>query len=237
MWTLITRLPLPAELYPRDASGLSAQALTVIPIAGGLFGAIAALPAQLLSLALPPAVCAWIACGIYAALGWGLHLDGWSDMCDAIGSGKRGEDMRSVMKDPHTGSYGVVGVVVAISIRASLLSSIDPGMWVAVSSLAGGVGRLSCAAAAYIGRYPWDSGIARGIVRDFNGRYFILAIVAACPFLALSPPAALSGIAVACLAGGGLASWSNGIMGGANGDILGAAAVLGELLVLSICAV
>jgi adenosylcobinamide-GDP ribazoletransferase len=237
MWTLITRIPIPAELYPKDVSELSAQALIVIPIAGGLFGVIAALPAWLLSLALPHLVCAWIACGIYVALGWGLHIDGWSDMCDAIGSGKRGQDMRAVMKDPHTGSYGAAGVVIAISVRAALLSSIDPGMWLTVSALAGGVGRLSCAAAAYVGRYPWDSGIARGMVRDFNGWHFALSITAACLLIALAPLTALFGIVAACLAGGGLALWSNGRMGGTNGDILGAGAVLGELLVLSICAV
>jgi adenosylcobinamide-GDP ribazoletransferase len=237
MWTFITRIPLPAELYPRDASELSAGTLVVIPIAGGLFGAVAALPAWILSLALPHTACAWIACGIYVALGWGLHIDGWSDVCDAVGSGKRGPEMRAVMKDPHTGSYGVAGVVTAISIRASLLSSIDPGIWMPSCALAGGIGRLACAAAAYTGRYPWDFGIAHDIVRNFDGRCLLLSLLAACPLLALAPLHAPLGMAVVCLAGGTLAFWSNGIMGGTNGDVLGAAAVLGELLMLSICAV
>ena len=235
MWTLITRIPLPSGLYPRDASELSSGALAVVPLVGGLFGAAAALPAWAVSFALPRPACAWIACGIYVALGWGLHIDGWSDMCDAIGSGKRGPDMRAVMKDPHTGSYGVAGVVAVISIRASLLSSIDPGMWAQACALAGGVGRLACAAAAHAGRYPWDSGIARGMVRGFDGRHLLISLLAACPFLALSPLPALLGGVLACLAGCGLALWSNGAMGGANGDILGAAAVVGELLTLSAC--
>jgi adenosylcobinamide-GDP ribazoletransferase len=233
MWTLITRIPL---WYQPNTLELSASALTVIPLAGGLFAAVAALPAWLLSFALSPGVCAWIASGVYTALGWGLHLDGWGDMCDGIGSGRHGEEMRAIMKDPHSGTYGVAGVVLAISIRASLLSSVEPGRWIAVCAVAGGVGRLACAAAAYAGRYPWSEGMARGIVIDFHLRHLLYAILASCPFLVLAPAGTVVGAALSCAAGAGLALWSNRRMGGTNGDIIGAAAVLGEIFTLAILA-
>ncbi|MDR1885311.1 MAG: adenosylcobinamide-GDP ribazoletransferase, partial [Synergistaceae bacterium] len=64
--------------------------------------------------------------------------------------------------------------------------------------------------------------------------HLLAAILAACPFIVIAPAASSAGAAAAVIAGAALALWSNKRMGGTNGDILGAAAVLGELLTLAI---
>ncbi len=235
-WMLFTRIPLPAAWLPREARLPDADDLALVPVAGAVFGLLAALPAQLALLALPPLPAAWISCVVYALFGWTLHLDGWGDLWDGIGSGRRGEAMRAVMKDSNCGAFGVTGIVLALSLRAALLAAVHPALWLPACALAAGVGRYGIAAAAYVGEYPWEKGMGLTNVRNFKGYQLFCATLATCLLLPLGPIAWLGGILTAGLSGAGLALWSNRTLGGTNGDVLGASAVLGELLVLACCA-
>lgn len=236
LWALMTRIPLPASVWPRGVMPGGADALTMAPLVGAALGMISAAPAVLLSLIVPSAPCAWIACGIYVICGWSLHLDGWGDLWDGIGSGKSGEAMRTIMKDSRSGSFGVSGIVLAISIRASLLASIPAELWLPACAAAGGAGRFACAASAYVGRYPWEAGMARDYVNGFQGYQFFCAFLAALPLLLLSPAGVAAGLLLTSLTGISVAFWANKRLDGVNGDVLGAAAVLGELLVMIVCA-
>lgn len=236
LWALIARIPLPQRWWPEKGDlPRGADALTMMPLAGGALGLISVLPAWLLSFVIPPAPCAWIACGLYTVAGWSLHLDGWGDLWDGVGSGKRGEGMRAVMKDSRSGSFGVAGIVLAIAIRASLLSAIAPDSWPAVCAVAGGVGRFASPSAARWGEYPWESGMARDFVLGFDGCRLFFAFAAACLLLPLAPLGGAMGILLSGGAGAAMGLWANRAMGGAGGDVLGAAAVLGEILVLICC--
>lgn len=46
-----------------------------------------------------------------ATVNRGLHYDGLADVCDAAGSGKRGEEFRKILKDSRIGSFGVMGLI------------------------------------------------------------------------------------------------------------------------------
>lgn len=238
-WTLISRIPLPKKWWPKSAEYPGgADALTMAPLAGGVLGLISALPAWLLAQAIPPAPCAWIACGLYTVAGWSLHLDGWGDLWDGVGSGKKGDAMREVMKDSRSGSFGVAGIVLAISIRASLLSAISVDLWIPACVASGGIGRFATVVSAYLGKYPWAEGMAKDFVDNFKGYQLFCASLAACVLLPFTPFAGwVGGILCAGLAGAGLALWANRELGGTNGDVLGASAVSGELLVLICCAI
>ncbi len=236
LWTLTARIPLPKKWWPEIAPP-AADALAMMPLAGGILGFLSTLPAWLLAFAVPPAACAWIACGIYTIAGWSLHLDGWGDLWDGVGSGRRGEEMRAVMKDSRSGSFGVAGIVLAIGVRAALLSVIDMEQWLAVCVVAGGVGRFASAAAACVGVYPWEAGLGKDFVTGFKGYQLFCAFLASCLLFPFAPLGWLIGVPLTCLAGVALALWANRALDGTNGDILGAAAVLGEILVLIACAV
>lgn len=41
----------------------------------------------------------------------GIHLDGLTDVCDALGSHSEPERRLEIMKDPHVGAFGVLGMV------------------------------------------------------------------------------------------------------------------------------
>jgi adenosylcobinamide-GDP ribazoletransferase len=237
VWVLVARIPLPSALF-KDVTELpSADDMALLPAAGALLGLVAVLPAWLLALFAPPAACAWIACGIYIIAGWSLHLDGWGDLWDGIGSGKRGEAMRAVMKDSRIGSFGVAGIVLAIAVRASLFSGMDAGEWLSAAIVSSGVGRFAINITALTGEYPWDSGMGRDIVRGFKGYQLFCSLLVTFLLFPLDPLAWTAGIVLASLAGFAFAQWANKNLGGTNGDVLGASAVMAELIVLIFCAI
>ncbi|NEX78098.1 adenosylcobinamide-GDP ribazoletransferase [Bacillus thermocopriae] len=47
----------------------------------------------------------------------GIHLDGWMDTSDAYFSYRDQEKRLSIMKDPRTGAFGVLSVIVLLSMR------------------------------------------------------------------------------------------------------------------------
>jgi adenosylcobinamide-GDP ribazoletransferase len=231
VWVLLTRIPLPEALRPKTFTLPSADDMTMMPLVGGLFGLLTALPAWLISAAVPPVVSAWIACAIYTVLGWSLHLDGWGDMWDGIGSGARGEVMRTIMKDSRVGAFGVAGIAFAIAIRASIIGSIKPEAWISACAVAGGVGRFGANVTILFGKYPWEEGMARDIVRNFKGYQLFCSFLASCFLFPLAPAGWFAGMVLSCAAAASLAYWADKNLGGVNGDVIGASAVLCELLV------
>ncbi|ATX82833.1 cobalamin-5'-phosphate synthase [Mariprofundus ferrinatatus] len=102
----LTRIPMPSLSGFRDEE-LSSSAIW-FPLVGLTLG-------LLLVLATAAVSNAWLA-SLVALLVWiiitgGLHLDGASDLADALGAAHRDpERLLAVMKDPHTGSFGVVAI-------------------------------------------------------------------------------------------------------------------------------
>ncbi|MDR1508733.1 MAG: adenosylcobinamide-GDP ribazoletransferase [Synergistaceae bacterium] len=237
VWTLITRIPLPGTSRQRTRALPSADAMTMIPVAGGLFGILAALPAWIISAAAPPVASAWIACAIYTVLGWSLHLDGWGDLWDGVGSGARGDALRAVMKDSRVGAFGVAGIAFAIAIRAALIGAMEPGGWISACAVAGGVGRFGANVTVLFGKYPWKEGMGRDIVRNFKGYQLFCSFLAACFLFPFAPLGWTAGMILSGAAGASLAYWAGKNLGGVNGDVIGASAVLCELLVLLACSV
>lgn len=50
-----------------------------------------------------------------------FHEDGFADTCDGFGGGWTKEQILAIMKDSRVGTYGVVGLVLLILIKAALL--------------------------------------------------------------------------------------------------------------------
>jgi adenosylcobinamide-GDP ribazoletransferase len=233
VWSLITRIRIPGVSRNENFSLPSAEAMIALPLAGGLFGLLSALPAWLAAKAIPHQGAAWIACALYAALGWSIHLDGWGDLWDGIGSGKRGDELRRVLKDPRAGAFSVAAITLAIGTRAALMADIDPAMWLEVCLVSCGVGRFGANVAACLGKYPWEEGMGRDIVRNFGWRQLACSAVAAIALFPFAPKAFALGMITSSLGGAALAGWAEKNLGGVNGDVIGASAVLGEILTMA----
>jgi adenosylcobinamide-GDP ribazoletransferase len=236
VWSLITRIRIPEKFIPAGSPLPPADAIIFMPLAGGLFGLIAALPARMISPVIPPQGAAWLAVALYSALGWSLHLDGWGDVWDGVGSGKRGDALRTVMKDARVGAFGVAGIATAIGARAALLGCIVPGRWLAACVISCGVGRCGGIAVIYLGEYPWPEGMARDIVSDFGVLHLACAAAATGLMYPVWPAGWAAGMVLSCAGGIAFAVWAKKNLGGVNGDVIGASSVLGEILTMAACA-
>jgi adenosylcobinamide-GDP ribazoletransferase len=54
----------------------------------------------------------------------GLHLDGLADVCDGFYAGKTKADTLRIMKDPHLGTMGVVGLISVLVMKVALLNQL-----------------------------------------------------------------------------------------------------------------
>lgn len=57
-----------------------------------------------------------------------LHEDGFADYCDAFGTQRSREQTLEIMRDPRVGVFGVVGLVLALLLKFSLLSALVNGL-------------------------------------------------------------------------------------------------------------
>ncbi|MFY7839097.1 MAG: adenosylcobinamide-GDP ribazoletransferase [Lacibacter sp.] len=53
-----------------------------------------------------------------------FHEDGFADVCDAFGGGWTKEKILTIMKDSRVGAYGVIGMIMILLLKYTLLSSI-----------------------------------------------------------------------------------------------------------------
>ncbi|MDO5562104.1 MAG: adenosylcobinamide-GDP ribazoletransferase [Synergistaceae bacterium] len=235
-WTLMSRFPLPKRWWPKEEV-TGAKALTVSPLVGALLGLLTgALISAVNFVGIGRLAAIWTGAAFYAVGGWAIHLDGWSDLWDGIGSGKEGEELRSIMKDSRIGAFGVIGLILAFGLWTSLLTSTEQYAEASALITAGALGRFAICVAAHFGNYPWEKGLAKGWVGCFEGYDIFFAGVCALVVMPFAPFTWFVSITLVSLAAFFAARYMNARLGGVNGDVLGAVAVLGELITLAVYA-
>jgi adenosylcobinamide-GDP ribazoletransferase len=115
----LTRIPVP-QVKDFQASDLSRSAVW-FPAVGLLVGALLAM--ALGSLAeFDPWAAAALTLVFWVWVTGALHLDGLSDLADAIGAAHRDPArFHAVLKDPHTGSFGVAVMVLQLAVKLVFL--------------------------------------------------------------------------------------------------------------------
>lgn len=250
-----TRLPMAPPRVVDSSSGrvavLSAPAwgLVLGAMAGGLAGGLwwwfarDGAPVELAAL-----FCAVVAVVALAWLTRGLHLDGLADTVDGFASMRRGADALAVMRDPHIGALGAVGLGLVVLLQvvslAVLVSQLDP---LGVALL------LTAVAVLARGCLPWlvrsgtpaaDTGLGAAVVGSVSPTLAAVAtlvssVVAAAFLVAagLSVTAAIFGVSVALVAVVVLRRNAMARFGVLSGDVLGAAVEIATLTVLVVAAV
>ena len=74
---------------------------------------------------------------VLSAVTRGLHLDGLMDVCDGIFGGHTPERRLEIMKDPHVGAFGVVGLVLILLLKFGALASLNANYWFDANSVPG----------------------------------------------------------------------------------------------------
>lgn len=114
----LTRLP----ISPRPATPASLRlAPLFFPLVGTLIGCVTFGCIFVTQFAWPVWIAVLLALSIEAILTGALHEDGLADFCDAFGGGWQREDVLRILKDSRIGTYGTVGLVLGLAVRALCL--------------------------------------------------------------------------------------------------------------------
>ena len=113
-------IPSPWRVWNEEARPLM---LVFLPVLGLELGAIWWGLAWLLRyVAAPVSVAALLLCAYPYVVTGAIHLDGFMDVVDAVRSCAAPEKRREILKDPHVGSFAVVGCALALLAGYSIFS-------------------------------------------------------------------------------------------------------------------
>lgn len=118
----LTRVPVPAWVG-FDAAWLQ-KCLAYFPLVGALIGLAGALVLAAAAAWWPPAVAVVLSMAFTVWLTGGFHEDGWADTCDGLGGTVTRERALEIMKDSRIGSYGTLGLVLLLGLKATVLSAL-----------------------------------------------------------------------------------------------------------------
>ena len=96
------------------------------PLTGWLTGGAMAATLYLVSLVLPWPVAVIAAIIVRLLITGALHEDGLADFLDGFGGGGDRNRILAIMKDSHIGTYGVLGLILYLSLLGAALYSMTP---------------------------------------------------------------------------------------------------------------
>lgn len=204
------------------------------PLVGLGLGVALAVTGRMLLCVLPWQVVAVLLVVELVVLAGGLHLDGLADMCDGFYAGRDREDTLRIMKDPHIGTMGVVGLICVLGLKCVALVNVPAqrGLWVIVAAplVARSVVVIACA----MGRYAREEGTGKVYIGQLGRDHVWIAlamVVFGCTMIGQIVPAILAFV----LVGVWLAFfmfYCNHRIGGMTGDTVGALNETTEMIVL-----
>jgi adenosylcobinamide-GDP ribazoletransferase len=225
---LMTTLPfkLPDDWSPGD----SGRASVWYPFVGLVIGALTWLVWNGALLIFPALVAGVITLVFWVVLTGGLHLDGLADCCDGLLASVSVERRLEIMKDPHMGAFGVIGLILILFLKAATLASLTPlssfGILLAASWARWCVlptGLLPLARASGMG-----ADFASGFQRSFIFWSAIIPLVIAVLLGWRGILSILAGLGAA-----GLVLWlAKSRIGGVTGDVFGMVIEIVEVVVL-----
>ncbi len=235
----LTRLPVPwlGRLSAEAARAGLRRSVVWFPPVGALIGSISALAILLGQQFWPLWLAVLVALGLEAWLTGGFHEDAVADFCDALGGGHNTESTLRILKDSRIGSFGAVGLLLALALRAGATTALPPPLLAAGVVAAATFGRLMIVAAMVaIPPPPAAAGLAKDVAGTIRPIMLLPALLLALPGLAAV--AALAPVRLALALGLALLFlwWLRRLLlrriGGATGDCLGFAAYAGQLILL-----
>lgn len=241
-----TRLPCPADIDHSDA--LLNRSTVYFPLIGWLVGAGAAGTYWAASLLWPPVVAALLSTVASVLLTGAFHEDGLADVCDGFGGGWTTDRILEIMKDSRVGTYGLVGLGLALALKHAALLSAAPAAEANLGGLPAPAALLLVAhplsrftALTLVHWLPYArandaDGKAKPVAQSLPaGRLLLAAVPGLLPLLAwaaVQREAGLLLVAVPLLIlTRVLGNWFRRWIGGYTGDCLGATQQLAEVVI------
>lgn len=232
---LLTRLPVGRFAGSPDLG----RCVWAFPLVGLVVGGIGSLVYGLAHwLGMPPLVAAgWTVAATMLVTG-ALHEDGLADTADGFGGGGTPARKLEIMRDSRIGSYGALALVLSVVVRVAAIAALGrPWAAAAVIILAAMVGRAAILVVLLIIAPARDDGMGSAMGTPHAGRIALgLGLAVASAFLSTPPRAAVAAVVLGLGSALVLAKLAASQIGGYTGDVLGAAEVLAECVVLTAAA-
>jgi adenosylcobinamide-GDP ribazoletransferase len=236
----LTVIPIRFLEPPDDAT--VARSRYWFPVVGLLLGALLGGWTLLLAQFTSPMIGAFIILAAWVLITGALHIDGFCDLCDGLFGGKTPEERLEIMKDPHVGTFGLVGggllLLGKFTALYELLNKLPAMTAFWVVAMAVFVARCLGIAMAGGARYPRAEGTGRIIVEAMTEQNAIAAVCFAAVVVVLAAQGGDDGLVIMYffLPVGLVILILRRIcdrrLGGITGDCLGAAIEIAELVLL-----
>lgn len=226
----LTVLPAPQVPYQPGALGRAGR---WFPVVGLLLGALLMGSHWLLNQLFSPLVTAGLTVTLWAGLTGGLHLDGVADCCDGLLAATTRERRLEIMRDPRTGAFAVVGLVLLLLLKVTALAALPAAT--APLLLAPTWARWLL---LWVARQPLarPSGLGADFAAGLNSHSQGWALIVPLLVLLSAPTLQTLGAVAAAV---GVTWFIIGVahkrLGGVTGDVYGLVVELSELSILLIC--
>jgi adenosylcobinamide-GDP ribazoletransferase len=124
--SFFTRIPVP---WLRPSEEAWKKSVAWYPAVGLVIGLVLWVAHQAALWAFAPLTAAVLTMACWVYITGGLHLDGWMDLADGLGSSRPREQILAIMKDSRTGAMGVLAAIVLLLVKTAALAELDrPGL-------------------------------------------------------------------------------------------------------------
>jgi adenosylcobinamide-GDP ribazoletransferase len=117
----------PIRFRESPSPAIVAESRFWFPVVGFLLGVILAGWTELVGRLDQPALAAFLVLVAWVGLTGALHVDGFCDVCDGLFGGQTAEDRLRIMRDPHLGTFGLVGGVLLLLGKFAAIQSVIGG--------------------------------------------------------------------------------------------------------------
>jgi adenosylcobinamide-GDP ribazoletransferase len=226
--TLLTTFPIQLPPLKEGEQWRGGRALAYYPLVGLLIGGILVLTRTALQFLFPSLVTAALLIVLWAAVTGALHLDGFTDACDALFVPVSRERRLEILRDVHLGAFGAVGLGLLLITKSASMASVTT-FWPVL--LAPVLGRW---AIVYAATYPLarKEGMAAVFRAGLTRREVIIATIVAALVCLAGGLYGVVAFVTAFLAASGVARLAVAKIGGMTGDIYGTVCETVELAVL-----
>ena len=219
---------------PRTLPSELAPARTYFPLVGLLLGGALVGLDLVLRLAFPPLAVGALLVAALLALTRMLHIEGFMDSCDGLFGGHTRERRLEIMRDPHSGSFAVVGVAALLLVKWSLVATLPAPGRLAALALFPCLGRWAMVVAMAAFPYARPEGLGAPFQRGRRPVQVVVALASAIAAAIVLGGLAGAGLFAVATAVAWMASrWAAGLLGGLTGDTYGAVNELAEVAVLA----
>lgn len=224
-----TRVPAPAWVGHSERQ--LNDAARYFPLVGMVVGAFAGSVFLATAAVLPPAIAVLLSMTAGILLTGAFHEDGLGDCCDGFGGGADKQAVLAIMKDSRVGTFGVLGLGLALALKFAALSALPADEFLAVVIAGHAFSRFLALTVVFTQPYVRVEGDVRAkpVARDPAAATIATgAVTGMAPLLWLGPAAmvAAAGAAAFRIA---LGRYFMRRIGGYTGDCLGAVQQVTEI--------